>query len=404
MADSEKENIMRREFKNTATLIPVLILAGTLSLTSCAPQKEDIASSPPSAVSTINGVNFTKGLRLLYNAETRFEYPKAIEHLQTASKSNPESAEIKFHLAYAYLKRSKYAETKALLESLENNDATLTNSQKLWSQAMRAKVEDQTTAEIKAWQSVLENDASDRWAWYELSSVQSTAELYADAAISAEKALEVEPDSSKWEASWIYYLLSKAYYRSGQYEAGVASAQKGKNNQTTWRSTYFRQSLAKLRSGQVTDHERIVKDYIDVSNTEGRNNISYTYANVALFYHELGDLDNAEMYARKAHQEDPKGYQSWALGFVLADTGKADEALELLFAAAREFPENNYVHAAKGWAEYRLGRLEDAQQSFDKAREHTKRRNYSLEGMADIIAKAAENPKLPRAPQIPWLG
>jgi len=394
---------MRNEIKKF-TKISILIATGALALGACAsPENSQDAVKAP-AVSTISDVNFVEGIDKLYNAETRYEYSKAVESLQAAYKSNPNSVETKFHLAYAYLKRGKYDKSKALLDSLNDDDKGLTKSQKLWLPALTAKVDDQTSVEIKAWQKVVKNEPFDRWAWYELAAVQSTAELYADSAKSAEKALEAEPDPAKWESSWIYYLLSKAYYRSGQYEAGIAAAQKGKDNKTTWRSTYFRQSLAGLKSGQLTDHKKIVEEYIDVSNAEGRNNITYTYANVALFYHELGDLENAEIYARKAYKEDPKGYQSWALGFILADNGKAKEALKILTEGAENFPENNYVHAAKGWAEYRLGNVDDAQRSFAKSKEKTNRRNYSLEGMAAVIDEAVKNPNAPKAPQIPWLG
>lgn len=394
---------MRNKFK-TLTTIPVLIFAGALTLNACSTPEGNSEASTAPVMSTINDADFAEGVKILYNADTRFEYPKAVERLEAALKSNPDSAETKFHLAYAYVKRSKYDDSKALLESLADDDSGLTESQKFWLSAMTAKVEDQTSAEIQAWKKIVANNPADRWAWYELSSVQSTAELYADAAMSSEKALEAEPDAAKWESSWIYYLLSKAYYRSGEPEAGIAAAQKGKDNKTTWRSTYFRQSLAELKSGERTDHEDVVSDYIEVSNSEGRNNITYTYANIALFYHELGDLQNAEIFARKAYEVDPKGYQTWALGFILADNGKAKEGLELLTAGAEEFPEDNYVHAAKGWTEYRLGDLREAQLSFAKALENTGRRNYSIEGMAATINEAANNPDLPAVPQIPWLG
>lgn len=393
-----------RTFKISTAIIHVLFLSGAVAINACQAPQDAKQNSEPVTVTAPSNADFKEGVKILYNAATRYEYPKAIEHLEAALRADPMDTDTKFHLVYAYLKRSKYDDARALSAELKNGNATLSDEQSLWLDAMSAKIEDKSEAEIRAWQKVLKNNPADRWAWYELSAAQSTMELYADAAISAEEALKVEADASKWEASWIYYLLSKAYYRSGQYSKGVEAAKRGKDNQTTWRSTYFRQSLAELKAGQVSDHERVVTEYLDVSNKEGRNNLGYTYANIALFYHELGDLENAEIYARKSYAIDPKGYQYWALGFILADNGKAEEALNVLMIGAEAFPKNNYVHAAKGWTLYRLGRHEEAQAAFKEAKAHSNRRNYSLEGLANIIDEAIANPKRPAAVQIPWLG
>lgn len=389
---------MRLLIKKSTALALAICFTGPLLLNAC-------QAKPPAASSIASSnADYEKAIDLLYNAATRFEYPKAIEHLEAALAAMPDNAETQLYLIYAYLKRSNFEAASAQAGALKNNLGVLSKNQRLWFEALYAKINDQSENEARAWEKVVAAHPQDRWAWYELSSVQSVMEDYAGAAISAEKALQVEPDASKWEASWIYYLLSKAYYRSGQVEKGIEAAQRGKDNKTTWRSTYFRQSLAELKSGKKTDHEGIVADYIEVSSQEGRNNLTYTYANVALFYHELGDLKNAELYAQKSYNREPEAYPSWALGFAQADNGKADEALALLTKAAEASPNNNYVHAAKGWALYRLGRYDEAQASLKTALANTKRKNYSIEGLAAVIDNAITNPDAPAAPQIPWLG
>jgi len=395
---------MKPYFNFVLSLTIGFLIAGSLALTACQPTANDtntvISESPVKAVNT----DYTQGIDILYHAKTRYEYPKAIEHLEAALNSNPDDFKTQFHLIYAYLKRSKYAEAGRIANKLSKNLGALSAKERLWFEALNAKINDDSTAEIAAWKKVVSAHPLDRWAWYELAVAHSTLQQYANAATSGGKALEAEADPAKWESSWVYYLISKAYYRSGQYEKGAAAAEKGKHNQTTWRATYFRQSLAELKSGAQSDHKTIIAEYIEVSNKEGRNKLPYTHTNIALFYHELGDLDNAEIYARKAFMKEPQAYQHWALGFVLADNGKVEEALQILDKAASEFTDNNYIHAARGWTLYRLGRLEDARTAFKTAKAHSKRRNYSIEGMAKIIDNAISNPNAPSAPQIPWLG
>lgn len=354
---------------------------------------------------TLDAVSdYEAGRTVLYDAKTRYEYPEAIDYLGKAVAADPTNAPAKLDLTYAYLKSGNYKGAEQTASVLNAGSSALPTTQQLWLTALTAKINDQSDAEIAAWKAVVAAAPEDRWAWYELASAQSGSGRYAASAVSAEQALAVEPNPKKWEASWIYYLQSKGLYRSGQYAAAIPAAEKGRGNETTWRSTFFRLALAELKSGQAADANSYVEEYIRISNAEGRNSETYTNANIALFYHELGDLENAERYATLAYSQDPKGYQSWALGFILADNGKPEQALEVLNPAAERFETDAYVHAAKGWAHYRLNQLEAAKAAFDTGLSVLKRRNHAIEGLAATVDAAIANLDAERAPVIPWLG
>ena len=59
-----------------------------------------------------------------------------------------------------------------------------------------------------------------------------------------------------------------------------------------------------------------------------------------------------------------------ALGYTLADrTERYDEALALITQALELGPDNFYILDSMGWVLYRLGRLEEAVEFLEKARE-----------------------------------
>ena len=338
----------------------------------------------------------------LLDAQTRFEYPAIVSRLENTVAESPTDVTARLSLVYGYLKTGQYHKARPEAEWLQQHGDRLGANAKLWLAALRARIDDDSTREIAAWRRVVAANPRDRWAHYELAAALSMVEDYAGAAVQAARALQIEPDPGQWEASWVHYLLSKALTRSGQHEQAIAVAEASSGNATTWRSTYFRMALAQIAAGDAQLAETFADDYRQVSIADGRNNESYTEANIALFFYELGDYERAIGHARKAYELDPKGYQSWALAYNLTENGLAREGLQIMDKAAAEFPNDPHVLAARGWTLYRMGRHEEAREMLIEAQANSERKIFYIDRIRETI-EAALNGGDAKA-RAPWLG
>ncbi|MFK7888667.1 MAG: tetratricopeptide repeat protein [Gammaproteobacteria bacterium] len=300
--------------------IPSVVLLAT-AFAGCAvtsPQRNESSSETVSARDA------------LYNAKTRYEYPSIIEALETAAGQDPRNSATRLSLVYAFLKRGQYDKARPYVASLLRDPAGLDATERLWLDALDAQVSDRPFATIEGWHAVTQAFPTDRWAWYELATASANIEDYSGAANAAGEALRIESDPAKWEASWIYYLQSKALFRSGQVDGAIAAARAGKSNASTWRSTYFRMAIAQVAGGNREVADGFVQTYQDISKREGRNNAAYTAANIALFYYELGQYERAIEYAQEAYGPGGGSYPMWALSYSLVEAGRVDEALEVI--------------------------------------------------------------------------
>lgn len=383
--------VMKSSVARLATLLVGIALFG------CQPNTPPAAtgSQQPSETAAVSA------RAALYEAKTRYEYPDAIARLEQAVADGANDATTRFALVYGYLKTGRYDKALPLADGIE--DADLSASDKVWLQALQARAADDPRREIAAWQRVVATYPADRWAWYELAVARSTVEDYPAAAHAAAQALSLVADPAKWEASWIYYLQAKALFRAGRYEQAVAAGTAGRENQTTWRSTYYRTALAQIAAGDAAMKDTFVDEYRDISTREGRNNTSYTEANLALAFYELGDFERGITHAREAYELDQSGYQSWALAYNLAESGRVEDAMQIMERAAVAFPEDAHVQAAKGWVLFRLGRHEDALAAVTNAQGLSARRVHYIQRMRTTIAAALADPD-GAEPERPWLG
>lgn len=345
-----------------------------------------------------------RGKTLLFNAKTRYEYPKAVELLTQAVAEDPENAEARLALVYAYAKTGKYDEAAVTIMPVRNNRDALGARDLLWLDALDAKISDQSTLEVERWLDTVEAFPNDRWAWYELATANAVIGKHSEAAAAATKALEVEPERSKWEASWIYYLQSKALFRSGQFDEAIAAGAAGRGNETTWRSTYYRMAMAEIAAGNQETAANFVDDYLTISNAEGRNNTSFTHTNIALFYYELGDYKQAITHAQRAVELEPASYQTWSLAYALTENGNPDEALMLIENAATDFPDDKHALVAKAWVLFRLGQLDLALESVLAAKSGLYRQNHYFNEVEKIIIDAKQRSKDVSSYAAPWLG
>ena len=385
---------MRRPTLLCAALVSLLVAAGCQ-------QPAMVTSNTPDA--SVPDDSYSEGRHLLFNAANRFEYTTAIERLEDAVATDPDNASARVALAYAYTKQSRYSDMLGHLAAAKANLAVLSDKESLWLDALDARASDEAAREIRSWIAVVKADPEDRWAWYELATARLAVEDFEGSVAAVERALTVEPDPSKWEASWIYYVHSKALFRDGKPALAVDAAEAARSNETTWRSTYYRMALGAAATGNL-DPQEFVADYRAISKSENRNSEAMTETNIALYFYELGDYESAVKYARRGLAIAQDAYQSWALGYSLIASGQADEALAVIDSGLQAKPDDVYLFASKGWALYRLGRLQEAKETLEAARAAAPRRVLRVEQDLEVVRDALQDPHAKPAPTIRWLG
>lgn len=130
--------------------------------------------------------------------------------------------------------------------------------------------------------------------------------------------------------------------------------------------------LVRARGEMLTDHNRFdeaMAAYDKALGDDGyHTELLYTRAMLA---EKMGRLDLLERDLRAILKEEPDNAQALnALGYTLADrTMRYDEALVLITKALVLVPNDFYVLDSMGWVLYRLGRLDEAVEYLNSARE-----------------------------------
>ena len=349
-------------------------------------------------------VELATGKDILFNTRKKSEYSTAITFLEQAVDNEPQNGAAHVALIYAYVKLNKFDDAAARLEPAVALRSSLSASDKNWLDVLKARIEEDSPREIAMWKTILEAEPQNRWAWWELAAATYRTENYQGVVDAIDQAWRVEPDERAWDATMLPYIHSKAHYRLGNYDEAIKAAEPGIRNADTRRATYYRKILGLMASGQAEDPTDLFATYREYSKRNGTVNESFYNANLSLLYFELADYENAVKHGRIGYDLNPGFYQAFALGYAMTENGQAQEALDFYNDPKNDHPENLYIQAGKGWALYRLGRMDEAKAQYLKAKALGKRKNWAVERDFRAINAALENPDQPQVPPVRWFG
>jgi tetratricopeptide (TPR) repeat protein len=130
--------------------------------------------------------------------------------------------------------------------------------------------------------------------------------------------------------------------------------------------------LVRARGEMLTEHNRFdeaMQNY-DAALSDGVYNTELLYTR-AMLAEKMGNLEVLERDLRTIIETEPENAQALnALGYTLADrTERYDEALALISQALELTPDDFYILDSMGWVLYRLGRLDEAVEFLEKARD-----------------------------------
>ena len=347
--------------------------------------------------------NYQEGLRVLAEAKDRFDHPKAAELLEKAVTEDNANAHARFALLYAYVLFSQFAKAQDLLPQVLAVRGELEDQDALWLDALAARIDDDRDAEIAAWKTLTDAYPEDRWAWYQRGAAYLFVEQFDAVAQTTAKALELEPDPSQWSASWIYYMYSKALFRSGNYLAAVEAAKPAEETPAVWRASYYRYALARVKSGEANKADEFAEEYRRISRREGLNSDFVTEGNLGLFFFEADDYKRAIEQFRLAMTMGESVPLYTNLGYNLVFAGELEEAPSTLEEGMAKYPKRASLQGAYGWALYKDGQLEQARDALIKARQLSKRRSFRIEKDLSTVEAALQNPNSPVPNYRPWL-
>ncbi len=340
------------------------------------------------------------GHRLLFNPQRRSDYADAVVLLEDLTQSQPTDSSLWLDLGYAYTTQNKFEQSRAALAKADQYSRSLSGTKLGWLAALNARVADNAEKEIQAWNALTKLDPKNRWVWYQLGSILYRTQYYDEASSAFENALLLDSRDQAWAATYIHYLNAKSYYRAGKLKESLQASLPGQRIKITERANFYRQAMAELALGSDKKVSEIIQKYRRLSNKGRSFDESIFQTNLANFFFELGDYDSAIDYARRAYELKPGQYQSWSLAYALVESGNASEAIALLQNA----PQKLHTLAVKGWAYYRLGKFNQAQELLLAAKASQARIHYGVERDLAIVESALANPGTPQVPSVRWFG
>lgn len=205
----------------------------------------------------------------------------------------------------------------------------------------------------------LKMDPKNYDSWYYLALVQMSQHRFADAKISAQSAISVEPSNSD-----AYGALGDATYELGQYEECAAAYQKMLDRRPSTAS-YSRAAYYRKLIGDVAGAADLLKrayELADYNDPENRAWCLFQLGNLAF---SAGRLDEAEKLFSMAIEIFPNYYNALAgLGKVNAAIGKIENSITYYNKAIAIVPMPEFV-SALGDVLTAAGRSQEAKRQYD---------------------------------------
>jgi tetratricopeptide (TPR) repeat protein len=195
--------------------------------------------------------------------------------------------------------------------------------------------------------------------WYYLALVQMSQHRFADAKISAQSAISVDPSNSD-----AYGALGDATYELGQYEECAAAYQKMLDRRPSTasysRAAYYRKLIGDLAG--AADLLKRAYELADYNDPENRAWCLFQLGNLAF---SAGRLDEAEKLFSMAIEIFPNYYNALAgLGKVNAAIGKIENSITYYNKAIAIVPMPEFV-SALGDVLTSVGRSQEAKRQYD---------------------------------------
>jgi len=306
---------------------------------------------------------------------------ESVQSLVTFLQKNPKSREARLAYARTLIEQNKVAEAKeqfAQLLTHHPDDRTTLYALGL----MAAQAGEMREAEnylSKYIQTLGDQADRERDSTQALLVLAQIAEDKNDTAAALKWLEKIEPDN---QGSYISATLRRAMLlaKIKDPEAARALLQQAEVRNDDDRAKLIVGEAQLLRdAGRLDDALRMVADALELN----KNNIDLLYEH-AMLAERAKQFDLMERELRKLIKIAPDNQHAYnALGYSFADRNiRLQEALDLIGKANQIAPNDPYILDSLGWVEFRLGRLEQALKTLQRA--------YEIKADAEIAAHLGE--------------
>lgn len=306
---------------------------------------------------------------------------EATQSLATFLQKNPRAREVRLAYARALIEQTKIVEAKAqFAQLLTHYPEDRTTLYALGLMAAQAGEMREAESYLSKYIETL-NDEPDR----ERDSTQALmvlaqiAEDKNDTATALKWLEKIEPDN---QGSYITAILRRAMLvaKSKDPETARALLQQAEARNDDERAKLIVGEAQLLRdAGRLDDALRLVADALEIY----KNNIDLLYEH-AMLAERAKQFDLMERELRQLIKLAPDNQHAYnALGYSFADRNlRLQEALDLISKANQLAPDDPYILDSLGWVEFRLGRLDQALKTLQRA--------YGIKADAEIAAHLGE--------------
>jgi len=306
---------------------------------------------------------------------------EATQSLATFLQKNPKAREVRLAYARALIEQSKIVEAKAqFAQLLTHYPEDRTTLYALGLMAAQAGEMREAESYLSKYIETL-NDEPDR----ERDSTQALmvlaqiAEDKNDTATALKWLEKIEPDN---QGSYITAILRRAMLvaKSKDPETARALLQQAEARNYDERAKLIVGEAQLLRdAGRLDDALRLVADALEIY----KNNIDLLYEH-AMLAERAKQFDLMERELRQLIKLAPDNQHAYnALGYSFADRNlRLQEALDLISKANQLAPDDPFILDSLGWVEFRLGRLDQALKTLQRA--------YGIKADAEIAAHLGE--------------
>ncbi len=301
------------------------------------------------------------------------KFDQALEHLKKAESLVQDSLEVPYNIALVYEAQGRYDDAVQILQQLlkktarpdNNYTAGESNNRTLFLEQLGGVYNEQgkTQLALDAFHQMLQlgDDSSER-GYEQIVETYRKDKQWQQALSTAQEAAQKYPENRQ-----IKLLLSRELVDAGKGDEAVTQIKTLLRNTTDDREVYLALAQMHLRIRQFKEAEDDVAKADKLSSKpEDKDSVAFMAASV---FEREKKYDEAEERFKHVLNTDPHNAVILNnLGYMLADRGlRLEEALGYVKKALEQEPESGIYLDSLGWAYFKLGNYELAEENLVKA-------------------------------------
>jgi tetratricopeptide (TPR) repeat protein len=320
------------------------------------------------------------------------KYDEALESLKKADTLVPDSAEVAYNMAAVYQAQGRYDDAVSLLQDLlkktDANQADHTNRAIFLERlGMIYREQQNYTAAVDTFRKMLTlGDENARSGYQEIIDTYREAKMWPQATAAAKEAVQKMPDDRD-----LRMVLDAQLADTGQVDKSVADVRSMLTGKPEDRDIYVRLAIIYTRAKDWKNAEDALAKAEEFSTKA--DDKAYVWFLRGDLYQRQKMFDQADAEFRKILASTPPTDPQAAatlnyLGYMNADRGvKLEESLNFIKEALALEPTNGADLDSLGWAYFKLGKYDLAEESLTKAESHMESDPTVQEHLGDLYQK-----------------